>query len=89
MAAFEQEHEALLSNLSPSDRATLLANLEAEATRRRSQPAEAAKRKARISAEYTPRHPELWALSEDFLHPDFVRLVKYQRGDGAASPCSW
>ena len=53
-AEFEQEHAQLLDSLVESERAKLLANLEAEAKRRRSQAAQAAERKSRIAAEYAP-----------------------------------
>lgn len=71
------EHAALVANLTDSMRTELIANLEAETQRRRSQPELAAARKARIASEYKPLHPELWTLDPDaWLHPDFVALVR-------------
>ena len=53
--------------------------LEAEALRRRQQPALAAARKAKIEAEYTRLHPSLWTLRDEWLHADFIELVHRAR----------
>eukprot|EP00325_Prymnesiales_sp_UTEX-LB-985_P005856 CAMPEP_0174696928 /NCGR_PEP_ID=MMETSP1094-20130205/2931_1 /TAXON_ID=156173 /ORGANISM="Chrysochromulina brevifilum, Strain UTEX LB 985" /LENGTH=351 /DNA_ID=CAMNT_0015893803 /DNA_START=51 /DNA_END=1106 /DNA_ORIENTATION=+ len=84
---FEREYAGMLAALSDAQRDALIANLEAEAERRRSQPSQAVQRKARIAAEYVPTHPQLWTLQDDFLHPDFVALVaSAARADGSWRP---
>ena len=50
-------------------------------------PSLGAQRKARIAAEYTPLHPELWTLCDEWLHPQFIELVQSAaRGDGSFQP---
>jgi hypothetical protein len=80
---FEAEHGEMLDALPEVERDELIASLEAEARRRRSQAALATERKARIAAEYAPLHPDLWTLREAWLHDDFVALVRgASRADG-------
>ena len=78
--AFEREHEAWLANLGEEKRSELLGRLAAEAVRRRGAPKAATARKRRIKSEYTRVHPQLWSLREEYLHPEFVRMV---RGGGS------
>ena len=73
---FGREHAELLGSLDASERSELLASLEAESIRRCSQAACAKERKARIAAEYAPLYPNLWTLREEWLHEDFVALVR-------------
>lgn len=82
--AFRRQNADLLASLSPSDAEGLLSGLEAEALRRRQQPALAAARKAKIEAEYTRLHPSLWTLSDEWLHADFIELVHRARRAGRA-----
>ena len=94
-ASFSAEHASLLNALTTPMREELLGGLATEAARRRSVVSEAAARKARVAAEYVPRHPELWTLSERWLHRDFVALVegaKARSANGAlmtAKSSSW
>ena len=84
---FSREYASLLEELTEPDHKALVANLETEAERRRSQAPIAAQRKARIVAEYTPLHPQLWTLEEAWLHPEFIRLVQgARRADGMWRP---
>jgi len=82
--AFRRQNADLLASLSPSDAEGLLSGLEAEALRRRQQPALAAARKAKIEAEYTRLHPRLWTLCDEWLHADFIELVHRARRAGRA-----
>ena len=82
--AFRRQNADLLASLSPSDAEGLLSGLEAEALRRRQQPALAAARKAKIEAEYTRLHPSLWTLCDEWLHADFIELVHRARRAGRA-----
>jgi peptidoglycan/xylan/chitin deacetylase (PgdA/CDA1 family) len=82
--AFRRQNADLLASLSPSDAEGLLSGLEAEAVRRRQQPALAAARKAKIEAEYTRLHPSLWTLCDEWLHADFIELVHRARRAGRA-----
>jgi len=82
--AFRRQNADLLASLSPSDAEGLLSGLEAEALRRRQQPALAAARKAKIEAEYTRLHPSLWTLCDEWLHADFIELVHRARRAGHA-----
>jgi peptidoglycan/xylan/chitin deacetylase (PgdA/CDA1 family) len=82
--AFRRQNADLLASLSPSDAEGLLSGLEAEALRRRQQPALTAARKAKIEAEYTRLHPSLWTLSDEWLHADFIELVHRARRAGRA-----
>ena len=75
-ASFSEEHASLVGTLTEPKREELLANLETEAARRRAVVTDAVERKARVAAEYTPLHPDLWKLIPDrWLHPEFVKLV--------------
>ena len=85
---FEAENAELLANLPSPSRDALIDNLEAEAERRRRLPTEATQRKLRIAAEYAPKHPSLWTLSEEWLHPDFVSFVRGLGTAGGALPPS-
>ena len=84
-AAFEHDNAALLASLTPTMRTELLANLQKEADRRSQQAPLAAARKARIASEYTPLHPTLWELRDEWLHPDFVALVDGAKAAGAGA----
>ena len=77
--AFRRQNADLIASLSPSDAEGLVRALEAEALRRRQQPALAAARKAKIEAEYTRLHPSLWTLRDEWLHADFIELVHRAR----------
>ena len=88
--SFREENAELLANLTLPMQRELIANLEAETQRRRSQPEIAEVRKRRLAREYTPLHPELWTLKEEWLHPDFVSLVRGAQAalDGTAGMSS-
>ena len=81
---FKADHAAELREMGPAASEELLQRLEREAARRRTAAVAAADRKRRVAAAYAPRHPELWELREEFLHADFVSLVRRAR---AGSPC--
>jgi len=84
--AFERRERPLLESLSLEARDELLSRLEAEAARRRGIVPAAASRKARVAAEYSPLHPELWTLCERWLHRDFVDLVEQARAGELRTP---
>lgn len=88
-ARFRREHTELLDSLGEPAADALIANLEAEVERRQSLPAQAAQRKARIAAEYVPLHPELWSLSEEWLHPELIALVRGAQQQAAPSSSAW
>ena len=89
---FVSEHTSLLGQLSRAQHTELLSKLETEAERRRGVVGLAVARKRRVQLEYVRLHPELWALREEWLHPEFVRLVRAARerpvaiGSGAGVP---
>lgn len=85
-AEFAQKHARLLGTLTADQRDELLRNLEAEHERRSSQPRLAAARKERIAREYSRLHPGLWTLKEEWLHPQFVALVRSVGSSAWAPP---
>ena len=76
---FKVDHAAELREMGPAASEELLQRLEREAARRRTAAVAAADRKRRVAAAYAPRHPELWELREEFLHADFVSIVRRAR----------
>ena len=82
-ARFEQDYAGVLSPLSPRARDELLSRIRSEVARRRSAAAQSALRRSQVHAAYRPLHPSLWTLSEDFLHEDFVSLVRTAECGGA------
>ena len=66
----------MLSPLSTRARDELLSRIRAEVARRRGAATQSALRRSQIRDDYRPLHPALWTLSEDFLHEDFVALVR-------------
>ena len=76
---FKAEHAAELREMGPAASDELLQRLERVAAWRRTAAVAAADRKRRVAAAYAPRHPELWELREEFLHADFVSLVRRAR----------
>jgi len=84
-ADFRREYAPLLQRLTAFQQEELLASLEQEAERRRLQPVLASARKARLQAEYAPLHPELWTLRDEWLHDDFVALVRSAIGGSGAA----
>jgi len=76
---FGSDYAEQLARLSSEDRELLLTRIKAEVTRRRNAVGDGVRRKQRIESEYQRLHPRLWTLSEEFLHEDFVRMV---RGEG-------
>ena len=75
----------MLSPLSPRARDELLSRIRSEVARRRSAAAQSALRQSQVHAAYRPLHPSLWTLSEEFLDPAFVALVRAAKGGGAAN----
>jgi len=82
LARFEQEYAEVLSPLSTRARDELLSRIRAEVARRRGAATQSALRRSQIRDAYRPLHPALWTLSEDFLHEDFVALVRTAEGGG-------
>ena len=76
----------MLSPLSTRARDELLSRIRAEVARRRGAATQSALRRSQIRDAYRPLHPALWTLSEDFLHEDFVALVRAAEGGGAPTP---
>ena len=85
---FREAYAPLLVRLSEAQQTELIDQLEAEADRRRQQPTLAALRKARVQSEYNRLHPGLWSLSEQWLHPQFVELVRGCNREGWRPPPS-
>ena len=79
---FEAEYRELVSSLAPRARDELITRIQSEIARRRGAPAEAAARRRQIQAAYRPLHPSLWTLKEEFLHDEFVSLVRAAEGGG-------
>ena len=75
----------LLSTLAPRAKDQLLGRLAADAGYRRNAAGTAAVRRERIAAEYERLHPSLWTLSEEFLDPAFVALVRAAKRGAAAN----
>lgn len=76
---FARDNATWLDQLQVGQRDDVQSRLDIEATRRRDAPLAAAARRKRIASEYQPLHPTLWTLRDEFLHPDFMRLVRERR----------
>ena len=73
---FEHEYAAVVSGLSPRARDELLSRIQAEVARRRGAASQSTLRRRQVQAAYRPLHPSLWTLRQEFLHEDFVALVR-------------
>ncbi|XP_062999824.1 2-oxoglutarate and iron-dependent oxygenase domain-containing protein 2 isoform X1 [Elgaria multicarinata webbii] len=61
----------------------VIQEVEEEVQRRKESGCRSRERKAIISQSYTPKHPQLYALQESFLAPEFLETVKYCTSEGA------
>jgi hypothetical protein len=80
----DEELPQSMASLPAEEKIAILHALEAEISRRRGIVPASRSRKRAIAEGYKRLHPELWELSDDFLHPSFVRLVRGLR-DGPAA----
>uniref|UniRef100_A0A6J0UJU5 2-oxoglutarate and iron-dependent oxygenase domain-containing protein 2 isoform X1 n=2 Tax=Pogona vitticeps TaxID=103695 RepID=A0A6J0UJU5_9SAUR len=61
----------------------VIQEVEKEVQRRKELERQSRERKAIISQNYKPKHPQVYTLQESFLAPEFLKIVKYCTSSGA------